>query len=196
MSAAAVLEKLVSAFHARSLMDRRQECDLHRVGAAGMAARRQPLAMAVYELRYRQPLDLARVVEVAVALTNQVEKQAKLQRWRLRRHHDAQRVVAVVLRWWLADVCPACEGRRFEVVSGTPMLSDRHCHACGGTGKPSLSAALNDHMLLRDRETLRLPAEWLSSRLDVLEAAAGDEYVRRLGRMFVGAPDGQRAATP
>lgn len=47
---AGLLEKLVSAFHARSLMDRRQECDLHRIAAAPQPvyADQQPLPRAPY----------------------------------------------------------------------------------------------------------------------------------------------------
>lgn len=43
-------------------------------------------------------------------------------------------VTAAVLRWWLDPTCPACEGRRWQVVPGTGRLSDKPCPACHGTG--------------------------------------------------------------
>lgn len=39
-----------------------------------------------------------------------------------------------VLRWWLSQTCPACEGRKFEVVAGTARLAGKMCKACGGAG--------------------------------------------------------------
>lgn len=39
---------------------------------------------------------------------------------------------------WVMDVCPACTGRRFELMDGTDgrrVLSDIPCRACAGGGK-------------------------------------------------------------
>ena len=47
-------------------------------------------------------------------------------------------VAASVLSWWLSHVCGKCSGVRFELVPGTPMLSNRHCKACKGTGESVL----------------------------------------------------------
>lgn len=46
---------------------------------------------------------------------------------------------------WLFDVCPACAGRKFELVDDGPgrrELSDRKCSACDGTGKQAPKIAL------------------------------------------------------
>ena len=37
-----------------------------------------------------------------------------------------------VLDYWLADNCPACFGRGYEVMPGSPMLSDTPCPVCQG----------------------------------------------------------------
>lgn len=47
------------------------------------------------------------------------------------------------LRAWIFDVCPACLGRRFELLEGLDLegrqvLSDRACKECEGTGKAKL----------------------------------------------------------
>lgn len=44
-----------------------------------------------------------------------------------------EKVVAVI-RWWLAQRCPACSGTKFQVVEGTNRHSAKICRACGGTG--------------------------------------------------------------
>lgn len=45
-----------------------------------------------------------------------------------------------VVAWWLDHVCPKCQGRKKQLIQGTPTLSERPCpHAdeggCGGTGE-------------------------------------------------------------
>lgn len=47
-------------------------------------------------------------------------------------------VSAAVLSWWLSHVCKPCSGVRFELIPGTPALSNRHCKACKGTGEAVL----------------------------------------------------------
>lgn len=44
-----------------------------------------------------------------------------------------EKVVAVI-RWWLAQCCPVCSGRKFQVVQSTNRLSAKLCPACSGTG--------------------------------------------------------------
>lgn len=39
------------------------------------------------------------------------------------------------LMWWLDSGCHACHGRRWEVIPGTPTLSDRACPVCRATGE-------------------------------------------------------------
>jgi len=45
-------------------------------------------------------------------------------------------VVAAVLLWWLAPVCQACHGRKYELEHGA--VSHRHCKSCKGTGQEVL----------------------------------------------------------
>jgi hypothetical protein len=49
--------------------------------------------------------------------------------------HNAHEIVSNVLSWMAAPICPACEGRGFESIPGTPHLSERACSECDGTGK-------------------------------------------------------------
>lgn len=47
---------------------------------------------------------------------------------------DPQTLVANTLMWWLDPTCHVCHGRRWQVVEGTPSLSERACEACKGVG--------------------------------------------------------------
>lgn len=54
----------------------------------------------------------------------------ELSTWRC---EDPAGVAVAVVRWWLHQCCPACEGRKFERV-GADRLSGKACKTCGGTG--------------------------------------------------------------
>jgi hypothetical protein len=69
-----------------------------------------------------------------------------MMRAELRAHHIAhdmglvidgraihQAVDAAIARW-INPVCPACAGRKYERIKGTPKLSSRMCGPCRGTG--------------------------------------------------------------
>lgn len=56
-------------------------------------------------------------------------------RWGIER---PEAVAASVLAWWLSHVCGKCHGVRFELIAGTPALSNRHCKACKGSGEQAI----------------------------------------------------------
>ena len=39
-----------------------------------------------------------------------------------------------VIRWWLQQNCPTCNGTKFQVVPGTHRHNGKACATCGGTG--------------------------------------------------------------
>ena len=45
---------------------------------------------------------------------------------------QAYTLASKVLDYYLFDVCPACMGKGYEVMAGTPMLSDVPCKVCKG----------------------------------------------------------------
>lgn len=57
--------------------------------------------------------------------------------WRI---HDKRREAKSALDFVLCPVCPACLGRKYETEPGTPMLSDRPCMLCGGSGLRSFNS--------------------------------------------------------
>lgn len=69
---------------------------------------------------------------------------------RLVRHKAAQRnwppsvdtrdVANRSLRYWFQNTCARCDGLGYDKVPGTPMLSDKACSRCGGSGTEPLVA--------------------------------------------------------
>lgn len=106
--------------------------DIDTVGALGLVGIQECLADAVFRLKYaNDPRSydgaLAGVCRLARSLNTR-------QRWRYKRkrlHWMAKRV----LDYWLNDACRLCTGVGYEVIPGSPHLSDRPCQQCHGTRK-------------------------------------------------------------
>ena len=63
-------------------------------------------------------------------MANQVSRRSK---WKAE-DSRIRELAKKVLDYWLADTCPSCLGRGYEVMEGTPMLSERECKECHGRG--------------------------------------------------------------
>jgi hypothetical protein len=48
--------------------------------------------------------------------------------------HRATEKAAAVIRYWLEQGCPSCNGLKWQLIPGTPSLSGRPCKVCGGSG--------------------------------------------------------------
>lgn len=69
--------------------------------------------------------------------------QAQVHKWALEHEiPDYRAQVAAAILWWLAPNCPACHGRRWEPIPGTPKLSNRSCQVCQGGGQRSIPNGL------------------------------------------------------
>jgi hypothetical protein len=95
-----------------------------------------PLLMKLASMTYRLKLagDATQYDEAEQAVRSLASALNKRWNWR----SPPGRVKAMsrtVLRYWLVDNCPACTGRKFQTLAGTPTLSTRVCRACGGSGK-------------------------------------------------------------
>lgn len=75
-------------------------------------------------------------------------------------------VASSVVAWWLSRLCRECHGLKFELIPGTPTLSDKACPACKGTGEAPMP---------NEREGRKL-----ASFLDYCKSAAVDAIKRRL----------------
>lgn len=61
---------------------------------------------------------------------------------------EPQTLVANTLMWWLDPTCHVCHGRRWQVVEGTPSLSERACEACKGVGSRPRPGGMEGGMLM------------------------------------------------
>lgn len=104
---------------------------LRKVVALGIVSISEPFADAVFRLKYGN--DAKSYKQVERALCKLARRLNSRKNWRMRRSRlDA--IAKAVLDYWLADPCPACEGRGWEKPAGAPYLSDNPCMAC--LGKP------------------------------------------------------------
>jgi hypothetical protein len=52
-------------------------------------------------------------------------------KWGIR---DAEGKAAAVVRYWLDQNCPSCDGTKWELFAGTNRQSTKMCHVCRGSG--------------------------------------------------------------
>lgn len=52
-------------------------------------------------------------------------------RWRM---DDATGKASAAIRFWLDQTCPVCHGLKWQLVPGSPALSNKPCRPCGGSG--------------------------------------------------------------
>jgi hypothetical protein len=123
--------------------------------ASGAAGQRHALGIALIRLTHNH--DMSQLAYCVAALAAELRQR--------RDTEDAIMVAARVLLHLCDDRCRACQGRRFEVIEGTPHLSDRECFACAGTGRV---------MLAGDDE------RWLVDQVARLEQAASAAIVEKL----------------
>lgn len=65
--------------------------------------------------------------------------------WRL--HAHAQSTVAMqALSHHVAPTCPHCQGRKFELQEGSPVLSAKACTHCRGTGRRQVQKKFRDQI--------------------------------------------------
>ncbi|WP_046111807.1 hypothetical protein [Aquincola tertiaricarbonis] len=125
------------------------------LGAAGLAAKRTPLGMALERLFVGDNAAAGEIVNILAGML--VGKAWHGDRIELPRTEAAD-MARAVLAWHRDGVCKPCGGHGVLVMRGTPTLGDQRCTACRGTGR-----------LLFDRffsmERLHL-ARWLVAEME------------------------------
>lgn len=124
------LDMLTRAEQSSDLQHHDYQCAVDVLGAVGMATVNEPTHMALYRLKY---LNDAGQVEICKAVF--IRWSYRAMQNRKMEPSGASRVGVQALTAWIGDVCHACQGRKYEVIGGTPTLSGKACCSCGGTGK-------------------------------------------------------------
>lgn len=130
--------------------------DVDLVRACGLVSATLPLGVALWRLKHGDDIR-----ELRMALEG-LERLARLAKREISRER-----IAAVLRHWIDDACPHCDGRGYEVVPGAPSLSDRPCGHCGGKGRVELPAS-------------EPASEWLLAEIRRLEGVTAAAIARRL----------------
>ena len=146
------------------------------IGAAGLAAKKSPLAIALMRLftgDNRASVDIVRILTASV-----IGKAWHFYKLPLPRIEGAD-IAKAVLAWHRDGVCRVCGGHGFMVAGGgglgegRAVIGDAPCGACHGQGKVSF-----DRQFAMDRLEL---ARWLRAEIEREQAIAGAEAMKALG---------------
>lgn len=135
IEARGALEGLASAFVSSDLTvkkeGKRGDVDyLIALGCAGSKMRPGASAMINLALSHDKA-SVSDALRYSIAVTRHLNQKRG---WRLKMK-ELKFVAERALRYHIAPACPACEGRKFKKVDGSPSLSATPCPTCHGTGK-------------------------------------------------------------
>jgi hypothetical protein len=162
-----LLERYAVAVNSDNLTvdERTTYSDTDVLGAAGLAARRYPLGIALTRLFADGKPEAA-----ILALTELAFKRARTLRVKLGRV-EAEDISKAVLGWYRHGRCHPCGGTGYSVIPGTPVQGAECPHCKGTTFIPF------DRQFPQDRQEL---ARWLSGEIDREQAAAGSAAMAML----------------
>lgn len=167
-----VLERYNTAIHASSLKPDANTtyADLDVIGAAGLAARYEPMGIAL--ARMLGGGGQGEVIEVMADAA--FRRSQSIKGGRLTRLQAAD-ISRAVMAWFRDGRCDPCGGTSYRIIPGTPSLGD-DCPVCKGTGK-----------LLFDKQfkpEWREVANWLRGEVERSQANAGQIAMRKIAPML------------
>ena len=162
-----ILERYASAVNTKSLKhdERTTWADVDVLGAAGLAAKHQPLGIALARM-----LSGGKPNEVIETMSFMTWDRGYKIRCRVT-ELQARDIATAVLSWYRHGTCQTCGGTGYRIIVGTPSLGDE-CPKCDGTGKIDFDSNFR-------QEWVSL-ARWLSGEIDKSIAQAGDAAMRSL----------------
>lgn len=141
-----IAEKISRSELSDDLRHHEHDCAVDVLGAVGMgAASINPAYLAIYRLKYnndRESMDTVKQTFIVWARNSMIRRKIDA--------GSAPRIAAQALQKWLFDVCQKCGGTGYPKITGTPSLSAKKCHACGGSGKVPLHAGPEISEVFRD----------------------------------------------
>lgn len=164
-----LLDRYASAIrssHLRSEAGRVTDVDV--LGAAGIAAKRSALPMALARLFVGD----ARAADEIVGILSALLRDRSMHTAPDLKRTQADDIARAVLAWHRDGVCKPCGGHGYERIDGTPALSERECGACQGTGRRLFERQF--------RAAWRPHARWLLSVVEVEMSEAGPAAMRAL----------------
>ena len=130
--------------------------------AAGLTAQECELALLVWdvEARGKTSSKLALINELARMLSGYKTRSP------IKFKGDCHNIAKEVMAWRLYGVCQPCSGLGYQLILGTPVLSNDLCRHCHGTGKIPLPRGQGH--------------TWLVGEIDRLIATAAGVMMKKL----------------
>lgn len=165
-----IIDRYSSAVRSSNLLSKPDTTwsDSDVIGAAGLAAKHNPLAIALTRLFTGDNSAAASIVQI---LSDAVWEKAKRDKIKLRRV-QADDMARAVLAWFRDGVCKACGGHGYTLIEGTRTVGDHACRSCHGTGKLSFDSQFALERLLL--------ARWLLAEVEREQAIAGSAAMAAL----------------
>lgn len=172
----AITERYARAIRSGNLKSdaRTTSSDSDVLGAAGLAAKKRPVAIALERL-FRG--DGRAAADIVALLSGDVWKHARTSSTKMRRS-EAAPLAQAVLAWCRNGICKPCGGHGYAIMgtlgTGRAVVSDHECPTCFGTKK----------MLFEPQFSVRhLPyAFWLRDRIEAQLCVAGPAIMRKLAQ--------------
>ena len=139
--------------------------DLHHQTDVLMAfALSSDLGSALFRVKYAN--DHASLPDLVTVWRARIFKKALERGWA----ENAQQVADESLKYWLNDICPACDGKGHPKIINAPTLAACTCTECQGTGK--LTLRCDERIIEKVKDAVQ--------SLTALERDAGAAAIRKL----------------
>lgn len=157
-----LLERYSAAVNSDNLSseERTTWADADVLGAAGLAARYEPLGVALTRLFADGKPEPT--LAILIEMTFKRARTLKV-KFSMRESND---LASAVLAWYRHGTCQPCGGTGYKRIPGAPSLSEEHCGHCRGTGRLPF-----EEQFVRDDQVML--ARWLSGEIDRAQVAAG-----------------------
>lgn len=144
------------------------QSDSDVLGAAGLAAKKHGLAIALLRLLSGDNHSSREIVEIMGGMIDGKAFRVGVEMTRV----EAEDIGRAVLAWYRHGACHHCGGLGYERVEGAPTLSGHHCKRCNGTGKRPFD---------REFSAMNLDlARWMLAQIEREIAIAGSAAMKAL----------------
>jgi len=162
-----VAERYCSAVHAQNLRhDLWRKVPIDTVHAVALVGRRHDLAVSLWRVLAGDRREIRSTAEHMARLIMR-ERRKNIRTWPGISLANARVIARTVLSCWLRPACPACSGRGYTLIPGTPTLSDTACEYCGGNGVVNVREHLRNYL----GEYTVDPGLWLLGELGSVQNA-------------------------
>ena len=162
-----IIDRYSTAMHAGNLASKPETTwsDTDVLGAMGLAARHEPLGVAIARMLYG-----GGQADVLAIMTAEAYEQSFRLRCKITRV-QAEDIATAVLSWYRHGTCQPCGGTGFARIKDTPSLGTE-CKHCAGTRKMPFDRQF--------RHEWRGLAQWLHDEIGKTQNRAGQVAMQKI----------------